>query len=233
VSALPVTLITGARKGVGKYLAQHYVQNGHIVIGCSRDNADWCHNSYKHFHADVADESSVQELFSQIAKQYGRLDHLVNNAGVASMNHCLLTPSATVRRTLDTNVVGTFLFCQHASRLMARRNFGRIVNFSTVAVKLKLEGEAVYAASKAAVTTLTEILARELAAFNITVNAVAPSPIATDLIKHVPTEKLNRLLDRQAIHRLATLEDVANVTDFFLRKESDFITGQVICLGGV
>jgi 3-oxoacyl-[acyl-carrier protein] reductase len=149
------------------------------------------------------------------------------------MNHSLLMPTATARQILETNVLGVFLFCREAGRLMQRHKFGRIVNFSTVAVRLKLEGEAMYAASKAAVTSLTEILARELAAFGITMNAVAPTPIATDLIRHVPQEKLDRLLQRQAIPRLTTFEDVANVTDFFLRKESGFVTGQVIYLGGV
>ena len=110
---------------------------------------------------------------------------------------------------------------------------GRIVNFATVATPLKLEGEAIYAASKAAVVSLTEVLARELGPFGITVNAVGPTPVKTDLIRSVPAEKMEALLDRQAVRRYGEFRDITNVTDFFLRPESDFITGQVIYLGGV
>ena len=134
---------------------------------------------------------------------------------------------------LATNVVGTFLFCREAAKLMQPRRWGRIVNFTTVATPLKLEGEAVYAASKAAVHSLTEVLARELAPLGITVNSVGPTPIETDLIRSVPKDRMDRLIARQAIPRMGTFADVANVTDFFLRAESDFITGQNLYLGGV
>jgi 3-oxoacyl-[acyl-carrier protein] reductase len=129
--------------------------------------------------------------------------------------------------------VGTFLFCREAARLMQKNKYGRIINFSTVATPLKLEGEAIYAASKAAIVSLTEVMAREFAEFGITVNAVGPTPIKTDLIRSVPQDKMDRLIARQAIQRYGTFEDVANVIDFFLRPESDFITGQNIYLGGV
>ena len=116
---------------------------------------------------------------------------------------------------------------------MRYREYGRIVNFTSVAAALKLEGEAIYAASKAAILCLTEILARELAPFNITVNAIGPTAVDTDLIRGVPKEKMDRLLERQAIHRMGTFEDVANIVDFFIKPESAMITGQVLYLGGV
>ena len=117
--------------------------------------------------------------------------------------------------------------------LMKKQQFGRIVNFSTVAVPLKLEGEAAYVASKAAVEGLTNVLAREFADFGITVNAVGPVPIETDLIRAVPKEKIDDLIQRQAIKRPGQLSDVANVVDFYLSGNSDFITGQCLYLGGV
>ena len=228
-----VTLITGSRKGIGRFLAEHYARLGHQVVGCSRGRPDWTLPNYRHFEADVADEKAVRQMFSAIRKDYGRLDHVVNNAGIASMNHCLLTPLSTVQSIFSTNVVGTFLFCREAAKLMERRRWGRIVNFTTVATPLKLEGEAIYAASKAAVRSLTEVLARELAPLGITVNAVGPTPIETDLIRSVPKDRMDRLLARQAIPRFGTCEDVANVVDFYLRPESNFITGQNLYLGGI
>ena len=229
----PVTLITGSRKGIGRYLASHYCDRGHVVYGCSRGEADWHHDLYRHVQADVTDEKQVRAVLSRIRKDEGRLDHLLNNAGIASMNHSLLTPVSTVTRVLETNVVGCFLFCREAAKLMKKGGFGRIVNFSTVAVPLKLEGEAAYVASKSAVEGLTDVLAREFAEFGITVNTVGPVPIETDLIRAVPKEKIQKIVARQPIPRLGQLEDVSNVTDFFLQPESAFITGQHIYLGGL
>jgi len=194
---------------------------------------DWELEGYKHYLADVQEEEPIKKLFANVRKNYGRIDHLINNAGIASRNHLLLTPLSTVNQILKTNVAGTFLLCREAAKLMKRENYGRIVNMTTVAVPLNLEGEAIYAASKAAVISLTQILARELAEFGITINAVGPGPVQTDLIRSVPKEKLDQVIARQAIHRFGTFEDIAGVVDFYFKKESDFITGQTLFLGGV
>jgi 3-oxoacyl-[acyl-carrier protein] reductase len=228
-----VLLLTGARKGIGRYLAEHYVANGYLVVGCSRGPAAYENENYYHFCADVTDEPAVETLFAEIRSRYGRLHILINNAGIASMNHMLLTPVSTAKKILDTNVLGTFLFSREAAKLMRKHNHGRIVNFSTVATPLKLEGEAIYAASKAAVANLTKIMAFELASFGITVNAVGPTPVKTDLVRSVPQSKMDTLIARQAVKRWGEFRDIANVIDFFVKPESDFITGQVIYLGGV
>ena len=227
-----VMVISGARKGIGRFLAEYYLAADWQVYGCSRSPSDLLHPNYRHACADVADEAAVCELFSKIRKESGRLDAVINNAGVASMNHCLLTPSSTVRQVLATNIAGTFLFCREGGKVM-RRTGGRIVNFATVATPLRLEGEAIYAASKAAIVSLTQILAHELGANGITVNAVGPTPVRTDLTRSVPKEKMDALLSRQAIKRWGEFHDVSNVIDFFLKPESAFVTGQVIYLGGV
>lgn len=228
-----IMLITGTRKGIGRTLVEYYTQHGFIVVGCSRGDVDYEIQNYSHVNADVANESDVRKVFSFIRKTFGSLDILINNAGIASMNHIMLTPKSTIDNILGTNVIGTFLFCREAAKMMAKHNYGRIVNFTTVATPLKLEGEAIYAASKAAVHSLTEVIARELAPLNITVNCVGPTPVDTDLIKAVPQEKMERLINRQAIPRKGTTDDIINVINFFINDKSDFITGQNIFLGGV
>jgi len=228
-----VVLITGTRKGIGRALVEHYAGTGHHVVGCSRSPFEGDLPNYRHCCLDVGDESAVKEMFSLIRKREGRLDVLINNAGIASMNHSLLTPIATVNNIMETNFTGTFLCCREAARLMQLNGYGRIVNFTSVAVPLKIEGEAAYAASKAAVISLTQILAREFADFGITVNAIGPAPIKTDLIAGVSQEKLDALIERQAIRRYGEPRDVINVIEFFVDSASDFVTGQVIFMGGV
>jgi 3-oxoacyl-[acyl-carrier protein] reductase len=227
-----VMVITGTRKGIGRYLAEYYLDRGWTVAGCSREASDLQHERYVHYCADVADESAARKMFVDLQRRFGRLDALLNNAGIASMNHVLLTPMRTVEQIIQTNYVGTFLYCREAAKLMQKRRWGRIVNFATVATPLRLEGEAGYAASKAAVESLTQIFAREVADLGITVNALGPTPVPTDLIRSVPKAKMDALLARQAIRRFGEMRDVSNVIDFFLREESDFVTGQVVFLGG-
>jgi 3-oxoacyl-[acyl-carrier protein] reductase len=229
----PALLITGTRKGIGRALAHHYLDQGFRVAGCSRQPSDLESEHYAHYCLDVRDEAAVRQMLADVRARWGGLRALVNNAGVAALNHALLTPLASAQHVLETNVLGTFLLCREAAKLLRSAPHARIVNFSTVAVPLRLAGEAVYAASKAAVEVLTRVLARELAPLNITCNAVGPTPVDTDLLRGVPRDKVERLLAAQAIPRLGQPRDVANVIDFFLREESDFVTGQVIYLGGV
>lgn len=228
-----ITLITGTSRGIGKFLVNYYLSKDHIVIGCSRNSSEIVNPNYFHFESDVSDEIKVKQIFSFIRKKFGRLDVLINNAGIASMNHSVLTPISTAKKILETNVIGTFLFSREAFKIMKTNNFGRIINFATFAVPFKLEGEAIYAASKAAVISLTEILCREYADSNITVNAVAPPAVKTDLIKGVPEDKLNVLIKRQAIHRYGEPSEVANVIDFLIDEKSELISGQIIYLGGI
>jgi 3-oxoacyl-[acyl-carrier protein] reductase len=229
----PVALVTGARKGIGRHVAEHLAARGYRVVGCSREEPDWGGPNYAHIKTDVSDEEQVRAMFAQVQKEFQRLDVVINNAGIASMNHALLIPVQTLDRVFAVNVRGTFLVCREAAKLMRRRRFGRIVNFTTIASPLALEGESIYAASKAAVESLTRVLSRELADFGITVNAVGPSPIETDLIRGVPKDRIAALVERLAIRRLGTAEDVSNVIDFFIQPASNYITGQVIYLGGV
>jgi 3-oxoacyl-[acyl-carrier protein] reductase len=228
-----VTVVTGTSRGLGRAFAEHYAARGHQVIGCSRGEVELDAAGYRHEVVDITDEQAVKQLFSSVRKEFGRLDHLINNAGVASMNHALLIPSKTLDVILATNIRGTFLAIREASKVMRRAQFGRILNLSTIAVPLHLEGESAYVASKAAVEGLTRVLAGELAPMGITVNAVGPGPMPTELTRGVPDETLDALVARQAIRRTGTVEDVLHVADFFLAPQSGFVTGQIIYLGGV
>lgn len=227
-----VAVVTGARKGIGRHLAEHLLAQGWDVVGCGRSPDGWSAERFDYVQADVADEPQVLALFRHVVQRYGRLDALINNAGLASMNHSLLTPVSTVEKTLRANVTGTFLMSREAAKMMRKRKFGRIVNLSSAVVPMRLTGEAAYLASKSAVETMSQVMAHELAEFGITVNVVGPGPTATDMIRGVPEKKIAELLQRFAIKRLTTLEDIANVVSFFLRPESSAVTGQVLYLNG-
>ena len=226
-------LITGARKGIGRFLCEHYLEAGYFVIGCSRDESDLTHDRYQHYCIDVADEKGVGKMMRGIRKEHGALGALLNNAGIASMNAAVLTPMKTVERVFTTNVFGSILMCREAAKLMIPKRAGRIVNFATVATPLRLEGESIYAASKAAMVNFTQVLAKELGGYNITVNALGPTPIYTDLLRGVADDKIERLIERQSIKRVGEMKDVPNAVDWFLQDDSDFITGQIVYLGGV
>jgi 3-oxoacyl-[acyl-carrier protein] reductase len=227
-----VVLITGTRRGIGRKLAEHFLARGSLVEGCSRQPADWELSGYMHHLTDVTDEAQVKALLTAIQRRHGRLDVVVNNAAIASMNHALLTPFDMVQRIMATNFTGTFLVSREAAKLMMRRRYGRIVNLTTVAVPMRLAGESVYASSKAAVEMLTRVLARELGDLGITCNAVGPSPVDTDLIRGIPKQKIDEIVSTLAVKRLGRFEDVVNVVDFLVRPESAYVTGQVIYLGG-
>ena len=227
-------LITGSRKGIGRYLAEKFLERGHVVFGCSRSECDLTHDLYHHSECDVSDERAVIKLVRAISKSHSGIDVLINNAGAASMNHILSTPGSTARRLMETNFIGTMLFCREVAKLMVRKKIrGKMINFSTVASALSLEGEATYAASKAAVQKFSQVAAKEFAPFGITVNCIGPTPVETDLIKAVPKNKIDLLMDSQAIKRLGTKQDILNVVDFFMAESSEFITAQTIYLGGV
>lgn len=226
-------LVTGASRGIGAALVSRFLAAGDVVFGCGRSAAETTHERYTHYAADVASEDAVREMCNDIRSRAGGLDVLVNNAGVARMNALALTPPADARQVVDTNVLGVFHCTHQGIRLLRKSSCARIVNLTTVAVPLRLEGEAIYAASKAAVESLTRITAKEVGRMGITCNAVGPSPIRTDLIAKVPSAKLDALVAQQAIPSWATVDDVYNLVEFFLRPESRMITGQVVYLGGI
>ncbi len=227
-------LITGTSKGLGQGMAEYFLEKGDRVFGCARSGAALEHPNYTHFTLDLKEEKAVDRLFVELRKKAGHLDALINNAGIARMNAFALTPLKSLRETIEVNLYATFLVSQNSIPLLRKASTPSIVNFTTVAVPLNLEGEGAYVASKAAVEALTRVMAKELAPFGIRCNAVGPSPIETDLIKGVPREKIERLVrDAQAIKKMASIEDVINVVEFLMSPRSRMVTGQTIYLGGI
>lgn len=226
-------LVTGSSKGLGKEIAEYFLQQGWVVYGCARSAGTIDSPHYHHSQLDVSSTEQVSDYFYSLRKKITHLDALINNAGIASMNAFALTPTETFHKIFETNVEGTFLFCQKALSLLKRSTVSNIINMTTVAVPLKLEGESIYAASKSTVETLTQIIAKEYGTFGIRCNAIGPSPIATSLISGVPKDKIDKLIQSQAIKEMATVDDVINLVEFFIRPESRMITGQIIYLGGI
>src|SRR5262249_44268811 len=118
VTERPVMLVTGSRKGIGRYFVEYYLAKGYMVEGCSRGEIDLKDLGYRHHHVDVADEKAVRGMIADISKRHGRIDVVLNNAAIASMNHILLTPAASANRMLQVNVTGTMLVCRDAAKVM-------------------------------------------------------------------------------------------------------------------
>lgn len=230
----PVTLITGTSRGIGKSLAEYYLKNGHIVIGCSRSISDIQGDNYTHFNADISVEKDVLPIFTYIKKTYGRLDNLINNAGIASSSLGVLTSTALFENVMKVNAVGTFIFIREAAKIMIKNNYGRIVNFTATGVPISLTGVIPYLSSKAAIEMMTKLFADELAPYNITVNAVGPAATSTDMLHTFTSdEKYNSMIANDfMIKENSTIDDITNVVDFFLSKNSNHITAQVIYLCG-
>jgi 3-oxoacyl-[acyl-carrier protein] reductase len=230
----PVMIITGTRKGIGNYLAEYYTHKGFYIIGCSRENIDFELDNYQHYCLDISDEPSVKKMFAEIRKKYGRLDILINNAGVNyALSPVLLIPYESALKTIKINLLGTFLMSREAVKIMMKKSFGRIINFGSMAVKHEVKGEAIYTASKAAIISFTRVTAKEFYSYGITCNVLSPSAIDTDLMKNVNNEALNEVLSRNVIPDVGKLEDVSRTIDWLIKSKSNAITGQNIFLGGV
>lgn len=230
-----VILITGASRGIGRFLTNEYLKKGFQVVGCSRRPIeDLAADNFTHICADITVESEVIQMFSQIRKKYGRLDIAINNAAVnPTISLALMTSMASAATTLNTNVLGTFVVSREAAKLMMRGRFGRIINFSSMAAKHEVIGEAIYSASKAAIHSLTRVMAKEFYKAGITCNVIAPSAIDTEMMKAVNAKALQEVLNRNAIPEMGHFEDVSNTIDWLIKPESKSITGQIIYLGGV
>ena len=222
-------VVTGASRGIGAHLATRAVDAGFNVIGVARTAGEG--QGFPIRACDVTDGDAVKELFKEIRKDKTFFG-LINAAGVASMNLLVSTPVDTIKKIVDINLTGTINCCAAASKALMRRKQGRIINFSTIAVPLGLKGEAVYVASKAGVEGFTRAFAREMGDFSVTVNAIAPGPIPTDLIRKVPEQSIAELVSRQIIPEQGTLDDVWDIASLLLDARAGLVTGETLHVGG-
>jgi 3-oxoacyl-[acyl-carrier protein] reductase len=239
--AARIALVTGASRGIGAAIAQRLARDGHAVIVNYSGNAAAAEQVVRSIdasggkalaaQADVADAMAVARMFDSAEAAFGGIDVLVNNAGILKLGAIGASDDALFDSQVSVNLKGTFNTLREASRRM--RNGGRIVNFSTSVVGTKMENYGVYAATKAAVETLTAIQSKELRGRNITVNAVAPGPTATDLFLDGKSDELvQRLAKMNPLERLGTPEDIASVVAFLVGPDGGWINGQVLRANG-
>jgi len=237
-----VILVTGASRGIGRQTALLCAKNkANVIINYnkSKKDAQSLLSEIKKLgvkattiKADVSNPDEVKAMFKKIKDEFGNLDVLVNNAGIIHDNLLLMTRESDYDSIMDINVKGCFLCMQHATKMMMRKKSGKIINVSSIVGRYGNSGQVVYAASKAAIIGMTLSSAKELAQFGITVNAVAPGLIDTDMITSLKPEFKKQLMDGIALNKLGKPMDVAKVILFLCSDLSDYVSGQVIGVDG-
>lgn len=227
-----VMVVTGSSKGIGLALTQHYLLQGYWVAGISRTETPINHARFLPVLADLNNSGELKEAWRDIRLWKKRVDILLNNAGIAKLNPMISTPTETAAQVFQTNVIAAFQCMNEAAKIMIKQGYGRMVNFTSVSRPLYLESQSVYAASKSALETLTLISSKEWGKMGITVNAIGPNPIETDLIKSIRPEWIKKIIENQAIPRTGSMHDVIHVVNFFISPEASLISGQIIYLGG-
>ncbi|PKA41568.1 SDR family oxidoreductase [Rhizobium sullae] len=236
-----IALVTGASRGIGAAVAERLAKDGFTVVINYSGNAAPAEELVQKIEqaggkaltakADVSDSEAVRRMFDAAEAAFGGIDVLVNNAGIMMLSSIADADDANFDRQVSVNLKGTFNTLREAGKRL--RNGGRIINFSTSVVGVKLETYSVYAATKAAVEMLTAIMSREMRGRNITVNAVAPGPTATDLFLNGKSDELvGRMSKMNPLERLGTPEDIAASVSFLAGPDGSWINGQVLRANG-
>lgn len=237
-----IAIVTGGSRGIGRGIALELAKRGATVVVNYNSNADAANEVVENikagggqamtFKADVGQEDGANELIKATIDAYGKLDILVNNAGTTRDNVIMLMKPEDFDTVIQTNLRSTWLCSKAAVRSMMRKRYGRIINITSISGIAGNAGQTNYSASKAGIIGLTKSLAREVASRGITVNAVAPGFVLTDLTKDLPAEITDQLNKNIPLGRWGAIEDVAYSTAFLASDEAAYITGHVLVVDG-
>lgn len=235
-----VCIVTGAAQGIGKAIAIRLHQEGAIVIGCDIKPGSMTEleNNLHHFHAlyfDVTDSQKAKELFMSIKKDYGKIDVLVNNAGLVFNRKIGMITREETELMFRVNVIAVIELTQLASRFMTRSGGGSIVNIASVTAVQGSPGQSAYSATKGAIISFTKSAAKELASQGIRVNAVAPGIVKTERFEELyeaSGDKIDSRISRIALGRLGLPEDIAKAVAFLASDNSSYISGQILGVDG-
>lgn len=235
-------IVTGGSRGIGRAICIALAKEGANVVTCYAHGADGANETVKlcqeygvkaeAVKADVADNDDVAAMITKVKTEYGSVDILVNNAGITKDNLILKMNEDDFNQVIDTNLKGAFLCIQNVARIMLKQKSGKIINISSVVGVSGNAGQANYAASKAGLIGMTKSVAKELGSRGITVNAVAPGFIETDMTAKLPDEVVDEMKKSIPMKSLGQVEDVANLVAFLASDNARYITGQVICVDG-
>jgi 3-oxoacyl-[acyl-carrier protein] reductase len=235
-------IVTGAGRGIGHAIALRLANEGARVAAVSRTEANAKRTAdeinatstdvAKAYAVDVSDHVAVQEVGAQILEDFGKIDILVNNAGVTRDGLAMRMSIEDWDTVINTNLRGAFNFTQAIIRAMIKQRSGRIINIASVIGLIGNAGQTNYAASKAGLIGFTKSLARELASRSITVNAVAPGFVVTDMTGALSEEVQKSIIGRIPLGRVGEPQDIANVVAFLASAQANYVTGQVLCVDG-
>ena len=236
-----VILITGASKGIGKSISAKLAENGARVVLLSRDekelkkiNDDFINNGFQSIYKST-DVSNLNDLMNAVeyTKQiWGSIDGIINNAGITDDNLIVRMKPESFDKIINVNLKGVFNGIKSVAKLMIKNNYGRIINITSIVAHTGNKGQANYVASKSGIIGLTKSVAKELAPKNITVNAIAPGYIETDMTQNLNESNKEQLLNSIPLNRLGKPDDIASMVCFLLSDQAQYITGQTINVDG-